>query len=216
VRVIELNKRQEEILAIVKSEGPITGEHIADKLNLTRATLRPDLAILTMSGLLEARPRVGYFYAGKTTHSLLSDRLSKFRVSDLQSLPVVITEQKSAYDAVVTMFTEDVGTLSVVSMEGYLEGIISRKDLLKLALGGSELDKIPVGIVMTRMPNVVLTTLEEQVYLAAEKILHHQVDGLPVVQLVTGNNGEQRYKVIGRFTKTNITRLFAELVEENF
>ncbi|MGV1143152.1 hypothetical protein ACV56Z_01415 [Staphylococcus aureus] len=29
---------------------------MADTLNLTRATLRPDLAILTMSGFLEARP----------------------------------------------------------------------------------------------------------------------------------------------------------------
>lgn len=200
----------------MKKAGPITGENIAEKLNLTRATLRPDLAILTMSGLLEARPRVGYFHAGKSTHSLLSDRLSKFKVSDLKSLPVVITEQKSAYDAVVTMFTEDVGTLSVVSDEGYLEGIISRKDLLKLALGGSELHKIPVGIVMTRMPNVVTTTPEEPVFKAAEKILHHQVDGLPVVREVSGQKGETRYEVTGRFTKTNITRLFVELVEENY
>lgn len=169
-----------------------------------------------MSGLLEARPRVGYFYAGKSTHSLLAERLSKFRVKDLKSLPVVITEQKSAYDAVVTMFTEDVGTLSVVSEEGYLEGIISRKDLLKLALGGSDLHKIPVGIVMTRMPNVITTMPEEPVFLAAQKILHHQVDGLPVVRAVTGPKGENRYEVTGRFTKTNITRLFVELVEENY
>lgn len=62
---IELNKRQEDILQIVKENGPITGEHIAERLNLTRATLRPDLAILTMAGFLDARPRVGYFYSGK-------------------------------------------------------------------------------------------------------------------------------------------------------
>ncbi|NWN98797.1 MAG: HTH domain-containing protein, partial [Bacillus sp. (in: Bacteria)] len=37
---IELSKRQEKIIEIVKENGPITGEHIADKLNLTRATLR--------------------------------------------------------------------------------------------------------------------------------------------------------------------------------
>lgn len=74
---IELNKRQEHILQIVKENGPITGEHIAEKLNLTRATLRPDLAILTMSGFLEARPRVGYFYTGKTGTQLLADKLKK-------------------------------------------------------------------------------------------------------------------------------------------
>lgn len=61
VIIIELNKRQEHIIQIVKDHGPITGESIAAQLGLTRATLRPDLAILTMAGYLEARPRVGYF-----------------------------------------------------------------------------------------------------------------------------------------------------------
>ena len=74
VSTIELNKRQEQILQIVKDEGPITGEHIADQLSLTRATLRPDLAILTMAGYLEARPRVGY-YTGKTGAQLLTDKI---------------------------------------------------------------------------------------------------------------------------------------------
>ena len=64
---IELNKRQDEILEIVKGNGPITGEQIAERLSLTRSTLRPDLAILTMAGFLDARPRVGYFYSGKKT-----------------------------------------------------------------------------------------------------------------------------------------------------
>jgi len=47
---------------IVKKNEPITSEQIAEKLNLTRAALRPDLSILTMSGILDARPRVGYFF----------------------------------------------------------------------------------------------------------------------------------------------------------
>ena len=47
---MELNERQEKILNIVKQHGPITGSNIAAQLSLTRATLRPDLAILTMSG----------------------------------------------------------------------------------------------------------------------------------------------------------------------
>lgn len=60
--MIKLSKRQDEILEIVKQNGPITGKDIAEKLSLTRVALRPDLAILTMSGNLEARPRVGYFF----------------------------------------------------------------------------------------------------------------------------------------------------------
>ena len=58
-------------MQIVKDQGPITGEHIAEQLHLTRATLRPDLAILTMAGFLEARPRVGYFYSGKSGTQLV-------------------------------------------------------------------------------------------------------------------------------------------------
>src|SRR5699024_7769694 len=63
---MDLSERQEKIIEIVKENGPITGEKIAEQLHLSRATLRPDLAILTMAGFLDARPRVGYFYTGKT------------------------------------------------------------------------------------------------------------------------------------------------------
>ena len=70
VIIIELNKRQEHIIQIVKDHY-ITGESIAAQLGLTRATLRPDLAILTMAGYLEARPRVGYFYTGKTGATII-------------------------------------------------------------------------------------------------------------------------------------------------
>ena len=132
---IELNKRQEHILQIVKEQGPITGEHIAEQLNLTRATLRPDLAILTMAGYLDARPRVGYFYSGKSSAQLLTDNLSKLYVRDYQSIPVVVNEGISVYDAIVMMFIEDVGTIFVVDQRAFLVGVLSRKDLLRASMG---------------------------------------------------------------------------------
>jgi predicted transcriptional regulator len=135
VSTIELNKRQEQILQIVKDEGPITGEHIADQLSLTRATLRPDLAILTMAGYLEARPRVGYFYTGKTGAQLLTDKIKKIQVQEYQSIPVVVNENVSVYDAICTMFLEDVGTLFVVDEKSQLVGVLSRKDLLRASIG---------------------------------------------------------------------------------
>ncbi|WP_201030809.1 helix-turn-helix domain-containing protein, partial [Streptococcus iniae] len=64
---IQLSQRQEMIIAIVKKEEPITGEKIADLLHVTRAALRSDLVVLTMLGLLDAKPKVGYFYQGETT-----------------------------------------------------------------------------------------------------------------------------------------------------
>ncbi|MBF1059208.1 MAG: HTH domain-containing protein, partial [Peptostreptococcus sp.] len=41
--IIQLNERQLKIIAIVKENEPITGEKIAEKLRVTRATLRSDL-----------------------------------------------------------------------------------------------------------------------------------------------------------------------------
>jgi len=209
---LELTDRQERIVEIVKSRGPITGEHIADLLNLTRATLRPDLTVLTMSGLLEARPRVGYSFSGKSKNdALVADRLRRLRVGDFKSIPIVVREETNLYDAIVTMFLEDVGSLTVVSEGGVLEGVVSRKDLLKASLGKSDVHQVPVGVVMTRMPNIIWTTSDEPVLLAARKVIQHQIDSLPVVKTFVDSLGKEKLEVIGRFTKTNITGILVEL-----
>ncbi|MDL2028903.1 transcriptional regulator CcpN [Bacillus subtilis] len=205
---IELNKRQEHILQIVKENGPITGEHIAEKLNLTRATLRPDLAILTMSGFLEARPRVGYFYTGKTGTQLLADKLKKLQVKDFQSIPVVIHENVSVYDAVCTMFLEDVGTLFVVDRDAVLVGVLSRKDLLRASIGQQELTSVPVHIIMTRMPNITVCRREDYVMDIAKHLIEKQIDALPVIK-----DTDKGFEVIGRVTKTNMTKILVSLSE---
>jgi DeoR family transcriptional regulator, catabolite repression regulator len=209
VSKIELNKRQEQILNIVKDNGPITGEQIADRLNLTRATLRPDLAILTMAGYLDARPRVGYFYTGKSGNQLLTDSLKKIVVGDYQSIPVVIMEDVSVYDAIVTMFLEDVGTLFVVDKSSHLAGVLSRKDLLRASIGKQELTALPVNIIMTRMPNITVCKKEDLLIDAAKKLIDKQIDALPIVK-----EAEQGLEIVGRLTKTNITRAFVALAKE--
>ena len=206
---IELNKRQEQILSIVKENGPITGEQIAERLHLTRATLRPDLAILTMAGFLDARPRVGYFYTGKTGSQLLTDSLKKLHVGDYQSIPVVIGDHVSVYDAIVTMFLEDVGTLFVADKNGCLAGILSRKDLLRASIGNQELNALPVNIIMTRMPNITVCKKEDLLLEAAHMLIDKQIDALPVVKET--DNGME---IVGRLTKTNITKAFVALADE--
>lgn len=208
---IELNKRQEQILQIVKENGPITGENIADRLNLTRATLRPDLAILTMAGFLDARPRVGYFYSGRSGTQLLTDSLNHIFVKDYQSIPVVVNESISVYDAIVMMFLEDVGTLFVVDKQSVLVGVLSRKDLLRASIGKQELSSIPVNVIMTRMPNITMCTKEDLMIDVAKKLIDKQIDSLPVVK-----ETEKGYEVIGRITKTNITKAFVALADEKF
>ncbi|MFC0270040.1 helix-turn-helix transcriptional regulator [Metabacillus herbersteinensis] len=207
---IELNKRQEHILQIVKDNGPITGEHIADQLNLTRATLRPDLAILTMSGYLDARPRVGYFYTGKTGAQMLTDKLKKLKVKDYQSIPIVVNVNVSVYDAICTMFLEDVGTLFVVDESSLLVGVLSRKDLLRASIGKQELTAIPVNIIMTRMPNITICHKEDYILDVAISLIEKQIDALPVV-----NDTEKGYEVLGRITKTNITKILVNLAEND-
>ncbi|MFS0644126.1 helix-turn-helix transcriptional regulator [Siminovitchia sp. 179-K 8D1 HS] len=209
VSKIELSKRQERILEIVKENGPITGEHIAEKLNLTRATLRPDLAILTMAGYLDARPRVGYFYTGKTGTQLLTDKMKKLVVKDYQSMPVVIHENVSVYDAIVTIFLEDVGTLFVTDDNHHLAGVLSRKDLLRASLGKQELSTLPVNIIMTRMPNITMCKKEDLLIDVAKKLIDVQIDAVPVVKET--NSG---FEVIGRLTKTNITKAFVALADQ--
>ena len=206
---MELSKRQEHIIEIVKGNGPITGEHIADQLNLTRATLRPDLAILTMAGFLDARPRVGYFYTGKTRMQLLTENLQKIYVKDYQSIPVVVNESVSVYDAIVTMFLEDVGTLFVVDKDLILVGVLSRKDLLRASIGKQELTTLPVNIIMTRMPNITMCLREDLLIDVAKKLIDKQIDGLPVVK-----ETKKGFEVIGRVTKTNIAKALVALAED--
>ncbi|MGN7178393.1 transcriptional repressor CcpN [Paenibacillus sp. FSL R5-0490] len=209
VRKIELNKRQEKIIEIVKENGPITGESIAEQLNLTRATLRPDLAILTMAGYLDARPRVGYFYTGKTGAQLLTENLQKLYVRDYQSIPVVVNENVSVYDAIVTMFLEDVGTLFVVDQGSLLVGVLSRKDLLRASIGKQELNSVPVNIIMTRMPNITMCEKDDLLIEVAKKLIEKQIDALPVVKKT-----EKGFEVNGRITKTNLTKAFLALAGE--
>lgn len=204
---VDLSVRQEKIIAIVKNDGPITGEKIAGKLNLARATLRPDLAILTMAGYLEARPRVGYFYSGKSGSELLTEKIKKYKVNEYKSVPVVIRENMTAYDAVSTFFLEDVGTIFVVDEHSCLIGVLSRKDLLRACLGNQDLNTMPVHIIMTRMPNITICTGEDLLIDAAKKLITRQIDGLPVVKKT-----EFGLEVVGRITKTTITKVFVELV----
>ena len=211
VKIIELNDRQEKILDIVKNHGPITGENIAELLEVTRAALRPDLAVLTMSGYLEAKPRVGYTYKTDGAHNQIKKILNMYRVKDIMSMAVVVKEKCSIYDAIVTLFLEDTGSIFVVDEDNYLVGLVSRKDLLKTTLGQVDIHQMPVSVIMTRMPNVITATGEDTVVEAVKKIVEHEVDSLPVVKRFIGMPGEEDLEVVGRITKTNITRLFLDL-----
>jgi CBS domain-containing protein len=208
---MRLSERQEKIIELVKASSPMTGEQIANKLKLTRATLRPDLTILTMTGVLEARPRVGYFFKQERARSPVAEKMRQLRVGDFKSIAAAVKEHISIYDAVVSMFTNNVGSLIVIGEERELKGMVSRKDILKASLGKIELHQVPIGVIMTRMPNIIMVTSDESVLEAAKKLVQHQIDTLPVVENYINEEGSEIYEVVGRFTKTNVTNLFVDL-----
>lgn len=207
---IELTDRQLKIIEIVRENEPITSEDIAGKLDLTRSALRPDLSILTMSKILYARPNVGYFFGDVSDAGLSLNGFKDMTVGEVMSMPVSIDEGEMVHSAVVQIFLEDVGTLFVTS-KGVLTGVISRKDLLKCAVGGMELDKMPITMAMTRMPNIVYVKHDDPIGLAVHKILLHEIDSLPVVEPLDKENKE--LKVLGRFSKTNVTRILMKIME---
>ncbi len=204
-----LSERQKHIAKIVKECGPITGDKIAKNLNVTRAALRSDLAILVMGGILDSRTKVGYYFTGKKL-GFFTEQIKKIIVKDVQSIPVVVSDTANAYDALVAMFTEDVGSLFVVEKQDILAGVLSRKDLLKASLTSQgQLDKLPVKMIMTPLSKMIVTYQDEPAIKAAQKIIDHEIDSLPVVQEI--DKQKRKYKVVGRFTKTNITRIFLDL-----
>lgn len=209
---MKLSPRQEEIICLVKGNQPITSEAIAEKLGVTRAALRADLAVLTMIGSLDARPKVGYIYNGKSSNGLVYQNISKIKVSEIMSKPVTVSEDTMVYDAIVYLFLNDVGTLFIEN-NGVITGAVSRKDFLKISIGGTDIHKVPVGVIMTRMPNIICANKDDNAYDLAKKIIEHEIDSIPVVETIEKTDGRNQMKIIGKVSKTNITKLFVKLGE---
>jgi CBS domain-containing protein len=210
--VIELTARQLQIIEIVKKRAPITGDQIAESLGLSRPTIRGDLSILVMLEYVDAKPKVGYFPGSKASarhnsRGLLQDT----KVSDIQSIPVIIRENTTIQDAVVTLFLQDVGTLIICGSDGRLTGVASRKDFLKVTLGNPGAVSMPVSMVMTRQPKIVTVSPDDTVLDAAQRMIYHEVDSLPVVVPGSGEESGAGLDVVGRLTKTSIVKLLLEL-----
>lgn len=198
-----MTDRQKKIIEIVKKNQPIKGDDIAKELGVTRSALRTDFSILTKENIIEAKVKKGYYYKEK----------KDFRyVKEIMSSPIMIDLNTSVYDTIINMFTEDVGSIFVIQKDS-LVGVVSRKDLLKSVIGNLDINKMPVSIVMTRMPNLIYAEEDESILSGVKKIIKHQIDSLPVVKVIETED-EIVYKVVGRFTKTNTTKLLMGILEK--
>ena len=205
---MKLSKRQEQIAQIVREEGPVTGSAIAEHLEVTRSALRSDLSVLTMLGVLDARPNVGYYYVGLSKETQTAERLKSFLVSDVLSQAVVVSGETSLYDTIVTIFTEDVGTILVCD-DSYLVGVVSRKDLLRASMGQTDSHAMPISMIMTPVSKVITVEPTDTLVEAAQKMIDYEVDCLPVVVREDVGN-KKRLKVVGRVSKTTVVKVFLE------
>lgn len=199
---MKLTDRQLKIIDIVKEQEPVSGDNIAKELGLSRATLRSDFAVLTMTGILDARPKVGYFYSGQDFKPLLFEQLYEAPVKEVMIPPIMVDQNLSVTDAVTSLFMYDVGSLYVKDDDNKLLGVISRKDFLRFLIGNANAEKTPVAMIMTRMPNIFTITPEWTILEAGNLLMQHQVDSLPVLE------SEQSKRVIGKVTKTRIMHHF--------
>ena len=190
---MDLTERQKKILTMLKEKSLLSGDEIAENLNVTKSALRTDFSILTTLKLITSKQNKGYSYNNKCTTIKVRDCMSPQNSIDIRT---------SVYDAIIHLFNYDLGTLVVVENEK-LVGIISRKDLLKATLNKKNIEKTPVSMIMTRMPNIVHCFEDDNIKEAIEKLIKHEIDSLPVLRKEKG-----KLSLVGRFTKTNVTKLF--------
>ncbi len=203
---MELTHRQKEILKIVKEEEPVTSQELARRLNLTRAALRTDLALLTMARLLEAKPRVGYFHNPQNSPVWLSNLLWGTGVEEVQGVPVVINEESTIHNAAVNLFLEDAETLFVVDEKNRPAGLVTAKDLIKVMLGGSENRELPVKVAMVRLPNEQKLKIEDNLYRALLLLQDGSREAVPVVDNNHSLVGRVTRQGVFRFLLTNLSR----------
>ncbi|WP_130889486.1 MULTISPECIES: CBS domain-containing protein [Fusobacterium] len=199
-----LTERQKEIIDIVKKYQPITGKEIGERLYLTRSALRTDFSILTGMKILESKPKIGYSYIEKKDSE---------KVKDIMGPSITVDTNLSVYETILNIFSKDVGTIFITD-QGSLVGVVSRKDLLKIAIGRTDIEKIPINIIMTRMPNIIYAEENESILESVKKLIKHQIDSLPVVR-IEEKGGKKIYHTVGRLTKTNIAKLFMETLSKN-
>ena len=190
---MDLTERQKKILTMLKEKSLLSGDEIAENLNVTKSALRTDFSILTTLKLITSKQNKGYSYNNKCTTIKVRDCMSPQNSIDIRT---------SVYDAIIHLFNYDLGTLVVVENEK-LVGIISRKDLLKATLNKKNIEKTPVSMIMTRMPNIIHCFEDDNIIEAIEKLIKHEIDSLPVLRKEKG-----KLSLVGRFTKTNVTKLF--------
>ena len=209
---IKFTDRQKKIIKIVEEHQPITGDEISTILKINKSTLRLDLSVLTKFNILLAKPKIGYSLASSHFYYFSKEEIKGRLISEVMEVPTLIDEKTSIKDAIINIFMYNTNIL-YVTRNNYLCGLATKKDLLKISINGKDMDKIPVSLIMTRMPNLVYLFPESTIYDGIKKINYHEINTIPVVKSEEYDN-DIGLKVIGQFSKTTACNLFYELLNK--
>lgn len=202
---MKFTELQQNVIELLKERGHLKTTEIAKDLNVTKSDLESDLVTLINLEIVGKNDKYGYFYQGNRSYVIFAEILKYYSVENIMSMPMIIEDRLSVYDAIVTLFLENVGSI-YVTRNNNLVGVVSRKDLLRAAIENQDLKKTPINMVMTRMPNIKTVTPDTSVFACAKKIVDSQIDGVPVIKEEDGIT-----RVVGRVTKTNLTNLFVRM-----
>ena len=210
--LIKLTSRQKEIIKIVEKHQPVTAEEISHILKINKSTLRLDFSVLTKFNILLAKPKIGYSLANSHFQYFSKEEIKEQHISEVMETPILINQDTNIKDAIISMFVYNTDILYIID-NGTLAGITTKKDLLKISINGKDLEKIPVSLIMTRMPNLIYLYSESSIYEGIKKLNFHQIDTIPIVKNET-HEGKNILKVIGQFSKTTACNLFFELLDK--
>ena len=204
---MNLTKRQQDIINVIKNNEPVTSDVIAKKLNLGKSTLRNDLMVLGMLEIILAKQNVGYYFNHTFSINALNNNQKNKKVKDAMAVAVVAKIDETYSEVLAKLFLHDVGTIFVVDNDDCLVGVISRKDMLKCSQN-KNVNKLPAAIIMTRKPNIKTIFEDDLVVDALHKIITHQIDCLPVVRVE-----DNKQKVVGKISKTTFINLLLDVLE---
>jgi len=73
---------------------------------------------------------------------------------------------------------------------------------------------MPIGMIMSRMPNIVYVFDNDSAYDAVVKLITHEIDSIPVVEPFKDSDGKEQFKITGKVSKTNMTKLLYDLYKQ--
>ena len=122
-----------------------------------------------MISVLEARPNVGYYYVGLSPKDQTAEILRSYSVHDVLSQAVIVSPETNLYDTIVTIFTEDVGTIFGLRRFLFTRCCITQGFYCRASIGQTDAHTMPISMIMTPVSKVITVEPSDSLAVAAKK-----------------------------------------------